>query len=65
LRRLGLRCCEALPDVAFAVAPGSEKFVTSRYSYRLLTNFAAPRDLAAAFHGLKAPTTIIAGARTN
>jgi pimeloyl-ACP methyl ester carboxylesterase len=35
--------------------------VTTRYSYRLLSNFAAPRDLAAAFHGLKAPTTIIAG----
>jgi pimeloyl-ACP methyl ester carboxylesterase len=61
LRRLGLRCCEALPVIAFAVSPGSEKFVTSRYSYRLLTNFAAPRDLAAAFHALKAPTTIIAG----
>jgi pimeloyl-ACP methyl ester carboxylesterase len=61
LRPLGLRCCEALPVIAFAVAPGSEKFVTTRYSYRLLSNFAAPRDLAAAFHGLKAPTTIIAG----
>jgi pimeloyl-ACP methyl ester carboxylesterase len=35
--------------------------VTSRYSYRLLTNFAAPTDLAAAFRGLKIPTTIIAG----
>jgi pimeloyl-ACP methyl ester carboxylesterase len=62
LRRLGLRCCEALPVIAFAVAPGSEKFVTSRYSYRLLANFAAPRDLSVAFHRLKAPTTIVAGA---
>ena len=61
LRRLGLRCCEALPVIAFAVAPGSEKFVTSRYSYRLLTNFGAPRDLAAAFRRLTAPTTIVAG----
>jgi alpha-beta hydrolase superfamily lysophospholipase len=61
LRRLGLRCCEALHVIAFAVGPGSEKYVTSRYSYRLLTNFAAPRDLAAAFHALKAPTTIVAG----
>lgn len=61
LRRLGLRCCEGLPVIAFAVAPGSEKFVTTRYSYRLLANFAAPRDLAAAFRRLKAPTTIIAG----
>ena len=61
LRRLGLRCCEALPVIAFAVAPGSEKFVTSRYSYRLLTNFGPPRDLAAAFRRLKTSTTIVAG----
>jgi pimeloyl-ACP methyl ester carboxylesterase len=62
LRRVGLPCCEALPIIAFAVNRGSEKFVTSRYSYRLLTNFAAPSDLAAAFRVVKAPTTIIAGA---
>jgi pimeloyl-ACP methyl ester carboxylesterase len=61
LRRLGLPCCESLPVIAFAVRPGSDKFVTSRYSYRLLTNFGSPRDLAAAFRGVKAPTTIIAG----
>jgi alpha-beta hydrolase superfamily lysophospholipase len=61
LRRLGLSCCEGLPVIAFAVAPGSEQHVTSRYSYRLLTNFAAPRDLGAAFARLKIPTTIIAG----
>lgn len=61
LRRLDLRCCEALPVIAFAVSPGSEKYVTSRYSYRLLTNFAAPADLNAAFHQLRVPTTIVAG----
>ncbi|HML09056.1 MAG TPA: alpha/beta fold hydrolase [Xanthobacteraceae bacterium] len=61
LRRLGLSCCEALPVVAFAVAPGSEKHVTSHYSYRLIANFTAPADLGAAFRRLKMPTTIIAG----
>ena len=61
LRRLGLRCCEALPVIAFAVSPGSEKYVTSQYSYRLLTNFDAPRNLGAAFRRLKSPTTIIVG----
>jgi len=61
LRRLHLPCCEALPVIAFAVAPGSEKFVTAQYSFRLLTNFGPPRDLAEAFHQLKRPTTIIAG----
>ncbi len=61
LRRLGLRCCEALPVIAFAVSPGSEKYVTSQYSYRLLTNFEAPRNLGAAFRRLKIPTTIVVG----
>ena len=61
LRRVGLRCCEELPVLAFAVAPGSEKFVTARYSFQLVTNFGAPSDLNAAFHRLKAPTAIIAG----
>lgn len=61
LRRFDLRCCEALPVIAFAVSPGSEKYVTTRYSYRLLTNFGAPSALSAAFRQLKIPTTIIAG----
>ena len=37
------------------------KYVTPHYSYRLLANFSAPRDLDAAFRRLKMPTTIIAG----
>ena len=61
LRRLHLPCCEALPVIAFAVAPGSEKYVTAQYSFRLLTNFGPPRDLGAAFHRLKMLTTIIVG----
>jgi pimeloyl-ACP methyl ester carboxylesterase len=62
LRRLHFRCCEALPVIAFALRPGAEKFVTTRYSFRLLANFGPPPDLGAAFRRLKAPTTIIAGA---
>jgi len=62
LGRLGLRCCEALPVIAFAVAADSEKFVTARYSHRLLFNFGPPRDLDAAFRSLRMPTTIIVGA---
>jgi pimeloyl-ACP methyl ester carboxylesterase len=61
MRRLGAECCEALPVVAFAVPPDSDKAVTGRYSYRLLTNFGAPRDLGAAFRRLKIPTTIVVG----
>jgi len=62
LRRLHFRCCEALPVIAFALRPGAEKFVTTRYSFRLLANFGPPPDLSAAFRRMKMPTTIIAGA---
>jgi pimeloyl-ACP methyl ester carboxylesterase len=59
--QLGFQCCESLPVIAFAVAPGLEKYVTSEYSYRLINNFTAPSDLSAALNRLKMPTTIIAG----
>jgi alpha-beta hydrolase superfamily lysophospholipase len=62
LDRIGLRCCESMPVIAFAVAPGSERAVTPQYSYRLVVNFAAPPDRTAAFRQLKMPTTIIVGA---
>jgi pimeloyl-ACP methyl ester carboxylesterase len=62
LRRLHFRCCEALPVIAFALRPGAEKFVTTRYSFRLLANFGPPPDPGAAFRRLKMPATIIAGA---
>jgi alpha-beta hydrolase superfamily lysophospholipase len=61
LQRLGFQCCESLPVLAFALAPGSEKYVTLQYSYRLLANFTTPPDPAAAFRKLKIPTTIVAG----
>jgi pimeloyl-ACP methyl ester carboxylesterase len=61
LRRLGLRCCEGLPVIGFAIPPGVEKFATPEYSFRLISNFGAPRNLSAAFHRLKAQTTIVAG----
>jgi pimeloyl-ACP methyl ester carboxylesterase len=63
LRRLGLACCESLPVIAFAVAPGNEKNVTSQYSYRLLQNFGPPQDIYTAFRSLKMPATIIAGSQ--
>jgi alpha-beta hydrolase superfamily lysophospholipase len=62
LRRLHFRCCEALPVIAFALRLGAEKFVTTRYSFRLLANFGPPPNLSPAFRRLKVPTTIIAGA---
>ena len=61
LRRLGIGCCQALPTLAFAVPPNSEKILASTYSYRLMRNFATRGyrdDLAA----VTKPLTLIAGA---
>lgn len=61
LHRAGILCCESLPTIAFAVAPGTSKILTSNYSYRLMRNFGTSdfrADLAAANH----PVTLFAGA---
>jgi alpha-beta hydrolase superfamily lysophospholipase len=62
LRNLGITCCEALPVLALAVPPNSEKTLVSTYTDRLMRNFAVGgdfrRDLAAATK----PLTIISGA---
>ena len=62
LRKLGITCCEALPVLAFAVPPNSEKTLVPTYTDRLMRNFAVRgdfrRDLAAATK----PLTIISGA---
>ena len=63
LRSLGISCCEALPVLALAVPPNSEKNLVATYSDRLMRNFAVQdgdfrRDLA----GAKRPVTLISGA---
>lgn len=61
LHRLGIECCEALPTLAFAVPPNSERILASTYSYRLMRNFATrgyQADLAAATK----PLALISGA---
>jgi alpha-beta hydrolase superfamily lysophospholipase len=62
LRKLGITCCEALPVLALAVPPNSEKTLVATYTDRLMRNFGVRddyrRDLAAATK----PLTIICGA---
>jgi alpha-beta hydrolase superfamily lysophospholipase len=62
LRAIGIDCCEALPVLALAVPPGSQKTLVGTYTDRLMRNFAVRgdfrRDLAAATK----PLTIISGA---
>lgn len=61
LRKLEIHCCDALPVLAFAVPPNSEKILVPAYTSRLMRNFAThgyQHDLAAATR----PITLIAGA---
>ena len=62
LRQMGITCCEALPVLALAVPPNSEKALVATYTDRLMRNFGVSgdyrRDLAAATR----PLTIICGA---
>lgn len=61
LRGAGIECCEALPTLAFAVPPNSEKILAAAYSYRLMRNFAT-RGYKADFAAATRPITVIAGA---
>jgi alpha-beta hydrolase superfamily lysophospholipase len=62
LRRLGIDCCEALPVLAFAVPPNSEKILTPAYSDRLMRNFANHVDFRSDLAAATKPLTIISGA---
>ena len=65
LRQIGIDCCEALPMIAFAVAPNSEQILAATYSDRLMRNFASVARLPrrsrrrdqAGHHCSPAPTT--------
>jgi pimeloyl-ACP methyl ester carboxylesterase len=61
LRRVGIDWAQSLPVVAFANAPSAYKNVTSRYSYRLATNFGPPADWKGAFAATAAPIDVIEG----
>ena len=57
----GIDCCQSLPAVGFATRPGAS--VTSRYSYRLLTNFGPPLAWRGPLAAAAAPIDVIIGER--
>lgn len=62
LHRFGLECCESLPVLAFALPQEAQRYVTTRYSFRLLSSF-GPKDMRYRdLSGIDAPIDIIAGA---
>jgi alpha-beta hydrolase superfamily lysophospholipase len=62
LRGIGVSCCDALPVLAFAVPPNSEKNLVGTYSDRLMRNFAVSRDFRRDLAAARKPITIISGA---
>jgi alpha-beta hydrolase superfamily lysophospholipase len=62
LRVIGVSCCDALPVLAFAVPPNSEKNLVGTYSDRLMRNFAVSRDFRRDLAAARKPMTIISGA---
>jgi alpha-beta hydrolase superfamily lysophospholipase len=62
LRRIGIDCCDALPVVAFAVPPNSEKILVSAYTERLRRNFANHPDFRGDIAAATRPLTIFSGA---
>jgi len=62
LRRIGIDCCDALPVVAFAVPPNSEKILVSAYTERLRRNFANHPDFRSDLTAATRPLTIFSGA---
>lgn len=62
LRKLGIDCCEALPVLAFAVPPNSQKILVATYTERLRRNFAASPDFRRDLAAVTRPMTIFAGA---
>ena len=63
LRRMGIVCCEHLPVLAFAAAPNAEKYQTTRYSFRLMVNFAVDALAPPPFDKVGKPVTIVSGSR--
>ena len=61
LGRAGFGGLESLPVIAFANPPGSNAYLTSQYSYRLLANYGPPADWRAAFKAGAGRIAVILG----
>lgn len=62
LHRFGVDCCGSLPVIAFALPPEIARYVTTRYSFRLLSSF-GPKDMRYRdLSDVKSPVEIVAGA---
>jgi pimeloyl-ACP methyl ester carboxylesterase len=61
LGRMGISCCESLPVLAFALPEEAVLRATTRYSYRLMVNFASHWDFRSDLHAARRPIVLISG----
>jgi non-heme chloroperoxidase len=61
LNRLGIRWFNGFPTVEFAVDPHAPVPLDATYSYRMQSNFSAPRDGVAALAAVRQPLFVLVG----
>ena len=62
LDRLGVDWPQSLPTLSFAVAPQLKTILATQYSWRLMTNYAAPEDWKKAFEQARGRIALLSGA---
>ncbi len=62
LGRLGIDWPQGMPTLAFAVTPRTKMMLTAQYSWRLMTNYAAPDDWKKAFEQNRDRIAVLSGA---
>ncbi len=61
LNAAGVRACNDLPVVRFALDPHARSFLTPQYSFSLAADFGPPRDCKAAIRAAGQPMRLVAG----
>ncbi len=61
LERIGISCCQSLPVLAFALPEDAALRATTRYSYRLMVNFASHWDYRSDLLAVRRPIVLVSG----
>jgi pimeloyl-ACP methyl ester carboxylesterase len=61
MERIGISCCQSLPTLAFALPEEAALRATTRYSYRLMVNFASHWDYRSDLLAARRPVVLISG----
>ena len=61
LNAAGVRACNDLPVLRFALDPQARRLLTPQYSFTLAANFGPPRDYRACIRAVNQPMRLVAG----